>query len=85
MVNWNLYDKEPDTYNFNFPGGDGKFIIARNGTVVIQKQDNIRIEYVSDGSSFTITDDHGNKFYFYDKDYSQPTTGEAMHVSGWLL
>ncbi len=86
IINLSLYDMEPDMYNFNFPGGSGKFIIGRNGKVILQKQENLKIEYASDGSSFIITDEHGNKFYFLDIELSQPATGiGAFTKSSWLL
>ena len=59
-----MYDMEPDLFNYNIPGHSGKFIITRAGNVVLQKQENIRIQFPSNGSSFTVTDDQGNKYYF---------------------
>lgn len=56
-----MYDMEPDLFNYNIPGHSGKFILTRAGNVVLQKQENIRIQFPSNGSSFTITDDQGNK------------------------
>ena len=81
----NTFDMEPDTYSYNFLGITGKFIIGRDGTVVIQKQENIKIQFATDGSSFTITDDNGNKYFFADKEYSQPAIGGAQSISSWLL
>ncbi|QEC69294.1 hypothetical protein FRZ67_19010 [Panacibacter ginsenosidivorans] len=78
-------DMEPDQYTFNFPGGSGKFIIARDGKVVLQKQENLKIEYAQDGAWFAITDEHGNKFYFFDIELSQPAIGGAFTKSSWLL
>jgi hypothetical protein len=83
--NADVYDMEADSYSFNFLGESGKFIIGRDGTVVLQKQENIKIQFAADGSSFTITDENGNKFYFNDKEYNQPATGGAQTISSWLL
>jgi hypothetical protein len=80
-----VYDLEPDSYSFNFPGRSGKFIIGRDRTVVLQKQENLKIQFANDGSSFTITDEQGNKYYFLDKEYNQPAIGGAQHISSWLL
>lgn len=80
-----LVDLEPDSYSFNFLGRSGKFIIGRDGKVVLQKQEKLKIQFAIDASSFTITDELGNNYYFQDKEYSQPTTGGAQHVSAWLL
>jgi hypothetical protein len=79
------FDLEADQFSFNFPGHSGKFIISRNGAVVIQKQENLKILYETNGNSFTILDDAGNSFYFVDKDYSKPSTGGAQAISSWLL
>jgi hypothetical protein len=79
------YDLEPDTYSFNFLGRSGKFIIGRDKKVILQKQENLKIDFASDGSSFTITDEQGNKYYFLDKEYSKPSIGGAQHISSWLL
>src|SRR6185295_17404068 len=77
-------DNEPDSYSFNFPGRSGKFIIGRDRKVVLQKQENLKIDCADNGSSFTITDEQGNKYYFLDKEYCQPAIG-AQQVSSWLL
>jgi hypothetical protein len=79
------YDFEPDTYSFNFLGKSGKFIIGRDGKVILQRQENLKIEFATNGSSFTITDDRGNKYYFLDKEYTQPATGGASSTSSWML
>jgi len=80
-----VYDMEPDIFSYSFPGHSGKFILTRAGKVVMQKQENIRIQFQGSGGAvtFTITDDQGNTFFF--------TTLEAMSVSpytstsSWLL
>ena len=70
------YDMEPDVFSYSFPGHSGKFIITRAGKPVLQKQENIIIQFQSGGQSFTITDDQGNKFYFNTLETCQ-TTGAA--------
>jgi hypothetical protein len=78
------YDMEPDIFSYSFPGHSGKFILTRNGQVVMQKQENILIQFPVDGSYFTITDEQGNKFYFNAKETS--TTGPSSPaISSWLL
>ena len=64
----NLYDMEADVFNYNFPGKNGKFIISRAGKVLIQKQENIKVLYETNGNSFTILDEQGNMYYFMDKE-----------------
>lgn len=78
------YDMEPDIYSYNFPGHSGKFIITRKGQPVLQKQENIVIQFQSGGQSFTITDDQGNKFYFNVTETCQGV-GAAKPVTSWLL
>jgi YD repeat-containing protein len=79
-----LYDMEPDIFTYSFPGHSGKFIITRAGKPVLQKQENIIIQFQSGGQSFTITDDQGNKFYFNTLETCQ-TTGAATPTTSWLL
>jgi hypothetical protein len=77
------FDLESDIFSFNFLGRSGKFIISRDGHVILQKQENLVIQYGTNGSSFTITDDQGNKFFFDDLEYTT-TTGQPQ-LSSWLL
>jgi hypothetical protein len=78
------WDMEPDIFSYSFPGHSGKFIITRLGQIVMQKQDNIVIQCLNNGQSFTITDEQGNNYYFTVQELTQ-TTGGAQPVSSWLL
>jgi hypothetical protein len=80
------YDLEPDIFNYNFPGHSGKFILTRSGSVIMQKQENIKIQFQGTQSNvtFTITDDQGNKFYFNVLEKSQYSSKPAQ-ISSWLL
>jgi len=79
-----IYDLEPDIYSYNFPGHSGKFIITRAGKVVLQKQENIAIQFQAAGQWFVILDDQGNKFYFTVLETYQQI-GAATPTSSWLL
>ncbi len=80
------YDMEPDIFSYNFPGHSGKFILTRTGTVVMQKQENIKIQFQGTTSNvtFTITDDQGNKFYFNVLEQTR-YAGKNPQISSWLL
>jgi hypothetical protein len=82
----NTYDMEPDIFSYNFPGHSGKFILTRSGAVVMQKQENIRIQFQGSGNqvTFSITDDQGNTFYFNVVELVEldPKPGQ---ISSWLL
>lgn len=80
------YDMEPDIFSYNFAGHSGKFILTRAGKVVMQKQENIRIQFQGSGSSvtFTITDDQGNTFYFNTLEQTAVSPTPAITTS-WLL
>ena len=65
------YDYEPDVFNYNFMGYSGKFIILRNGKVLKEKEDNLKIEYFLDSNilttdvvSWKITTPDGAKYSF---------------------
>ena len=79
------YDMEPDIFSYNFPGHSGKFILTRAGQAVLQKQENIQIQFQGTGTAvtFTITDDQGNKFYFNTIELSH--TGSTTPISSWYL
>jgi hypothetical protein len=79
------YDMEPDIFNYNIPGHSGKFILTRTGQVVLQKQENIQIQFQGTGTNvtFTIVDDQGNKFYFNTTETTQ--SGSATSISTWLM
>ncbi len=79
------FDMEPDIFNYNIPGHSGKFILTRTGQVVLQKQENIQIQFQGTGTSvsFTIVDDQGNKYYFNTTETTQ--TGGSTTISTWLI
>jgi hypothetical protein len=81
------YDMEPDIFSYNFPGHSGKFIFTRAGQAVLQKQDNIVIQFQGSGDTvtFTITDDQGNKYYFNTLEKSSISGSGATPISSWLL
>jgi hypothetical protein len=81
----NVYDMEPDIFSYNFPGHSGKFILTRLGNVVMQKQENIKIQFQGGGSAvtFTVTDDQGNSFYFNVPE--QIGNAGRWQTSSWLL
>ncbi|UIR57752.1 hypothetical protein LZQ00_07990 [Sphingobacterium sp. SRCM116780] len=65
------YDFEPDIFNYNFLGYSGKFIVLRNGQVLKEKEDNLKIEYTvnstvttTDVASWKVTTPDGTKYYF---------------------
>jgi hypothetical protein len=85
-TNWDL---EPDSYSYNFLGQSGKFIIKPDKSIVLEKQDNIRIQLVKNGPGvsdyvFIVTDDQGNRYYFNDREYGGPASGSNL-VSSWHL
>jgi hypothetical protein len=79
------YDMEPDIFSYSFPGHSGKFILTRAGNVVMQKQENIRIQFQGSGNTvtFTVTDDQGNKFYF--NTLEKTSVAQYTSISSWEL
>lgn len=79
-----IYDMEPDLFSYNIPGHSGKFILTRAGNVVLQKQENIKIQFPSNGASFTVIDDQGNKYYFGVHDQT-PSAGGEQSATVWYM
>ena len=81
-----VYDMEPDIFSYNFPGHSGKFILTRSGAVVMQRQENIKIQFQGSGNqvTFSITDDQGNIFYFNVIELVALAPKPAQ-ISSWLL
>ncbi|GAA3968809.1 hypothetical protein GCM10022210_17090 [Mucilaginibacter dorajii] len=77
-------DTEPDSYSYNFLGMSGKFIIRPDKSIVLEKQDNIRIQFTS-AYKFVITDDSGNKYYFNDVEYGGTLSDPTSTMSSWHL
>ena len=80
-----VYDMEPDIFNYSIPGHSGKFILTRAGKVVMQKQDNVRIQYQGGGNTvtFTITDDEGNRYFFNNTELE--LLGSQASITSWLM
>jgi hypothetical protein len=57
-------DFEPDLYNFNLPGLSGKFILKRNRTAVLEKQQNIDITVNATGDIWQIKSTDGFVYDF---------------------
>src|SRR5580700_6525244 len=76
------YDMEPDIFSYNFPGHSGKFILTRTGQVVMQKQENIVIQFQGTGSTttFSIKDEQGNTYYFNALELSYPSGTAAEPI-----
>jgi hypothetical protein len=60
----NIWDTEPDEFNFNIGDASGKFIIAPDKIIVMPDQD-IKVEYTP-GYFFILTDAKGIKYHFND-------------------
>ena len=91
LIGTDPWDLEPDTYSFNFLGHSGKFIIKRDEvTVVMEKQDNIKIQVLQPGSTpssivFVITDESGNKFFFNTTQSCYPAWKSGSTPTSWYL
>lgn len=58
-------DLEPDIYMYSFGGRSGRFYIREDGTIIMTKNDGIKIEFSTGyGGGFDITDEAGNKYSF---------------------
>jgi len=59
-----LYDTEPDVYNFNFAGRTGKFVMRRNYEVQEYVQSELEFSYCEDDDTWIIVDESGTIYRF---------------------
>jgi len=62
-------DTQPDLFSYSFPGNSGKFFFDQDQGVHLMPYKNLKIETNINNhiiSSYVITDESGNKFYFSD-------------------
>jgi YD repeat-containing protein len=80
------YDFEPDQFSYNFFGNSGKFILDRDGNVVLENQQKIKFRYLNNGESWELKTADGFTYLFeayeYFKDYQ---TSLAEQKSAWYL
>ncbi len=83
-------DIEPDIFTYNFAGESGKFVFGKksnNSPAILQTQNNLRIEYVENGSKWVITTPDGYKYFFGTREgtkdeYSYSQTTELPDNAG---
>jgi hypothetical protein len=83
------YDMEPDVYNFSFSGYSGSFILRRNKTPVLLKNEKLEVTYLNATGSFQIKTPDGATYLFEQKedylDYYSPYSAGAPTVCAWHL
>jgi YD repeat-containing protein len=79
------YNWEYDMFNYNFSGSSGKFIISRTGQVILEKQDDIHIQFFNYGNSFTIRDANGISYFFTAKELTIDQSSGATYTTSWYL
>lgn len=62
------FDSEPDLFYYEIPGKSGQFVVDYQGNIHLIPYQGIQIDWhrTSYGSTFTITDESGNRYYFKD-------------------
>ncbi|RXG11236.1 YD repeat-containing protein, partial [Leeuwenhoekiella aestuarii] len=95
----NVQDSQADIFNYNFGGQSGKFILGRNGDILLLNQKKIKIEkfygqispvasFQNGINKFIITDEKGVKYHF-DKVETTVTTPydqpNNKFASSWFL
>ena len=59
------YNFQPDNYNYNIPGGSGKFFLKRNKEVTLAKKEKIKVSCIgSTADSWEIIGADGTKYLF---------------------
>lgn len=88
-------DTQNDLFNFSFNGRSGRFVLGRNGDLLILTQEKIKIEkFITQVnnmpliSKFIITDEYGYKFVFEDYEITSNVGGlggQSSFTSSWYL
>jgi YD repeat-containing protein len=80
-------DFEYDIFTYNFLGKSGKFIITRKGEVIMEKINDLKVEYFIENNyhRFKFTDEFGRVYYFKDAEFSSVQDRPVSQVSSWYL
>ncbi len=92
----NLTDGLQDIFYYNFNGKSGKFFIGKNGSILIQSLDNLKINPVQTGGNkityFEVIDEQGRLYIFKDTELTTSTGHSGLnqsppieYVSSWYL
>jgi YD repeat-containing protein len=79
---------EYDIFSYSFMNRSGRFIIAKSGEIVLEKQDDIKIKYFVEDNlhRFKITDERGFTYYFKTVEKIEVQSPlERSVVSSWYL
>ena len=84
-------DSQPDIFQFNFPGGSGRFMFGKNGQIIVMPLSRIRIipAYFSSGvnnhmlESFRIITPDGVKYDFIDIDFTYVNIDQSFFPPGY--
>jgi hypothetical protein len=84
------YDMEPDIFTFNFLGMTGRFVLGKNGEVVKEKEDALKIQLMdTTGTKWQITAPDGMRYQFYKPEvttYHRPGfTNYETYITTWYL
>lgn len=86
------FDSEPDLFFFEIPGKSGQFVVDYNGKTHLIPYQGVQIEWKRNpaNSSFIITDENGNRYYFEDIETTasqdlDDLTDTKSWISSWNL
>lgn len=72
-------DTEPDIYYYSLPTCSGKFFFTRDTTVILlNRTDNVRIQFLDGGKQFVIDDAFGNTYHFDKREECQHLTNSGI-------
>jgi YD repeat-containing protein len=78
-------DGEPDIFHYNFGNYSGKFVMGKkaDGSIIfMDERNNLKVEYITPGNNWRITDGNGYKYYFNTKesatDYSYSSSTSQL-------
>lgn len=84
-------DSQPDIFQFNFPGGSGKFMLGKNGQIIVMPLSKMKVipAFQSAGTfnqtlkSFRIITEDGVKYDFIDADYTYTSIDQSFFPPGY--
>ncbi len=76
-------DTQPDEFYFTFNGRSGMFLLDNANNFITMPYQDISIEYAANFTSFTLSDEAGNKYLFSEQEISNSSNSCNTSLADW--